>query len=284
MSIIYRQHLIAPIVISIFNVAVAVTTTWIAVKRPPAARDLRTDLRLVTVIWTSRAIQFWVALAAILLYAAPAPIERSFVVVAAGIIGNLYNDWIRQLEIFRYVLGAPSKNMLLAFRTFFGISVVCVVLFVPDLILTPSKWPRIAPILVCVFHRVSIAVPILLYRGHPIKRTENLLWAGGNALGAITQFFGLLLAPFECRLFLYVISSVFTILSHIPAITKIDKGDDGALLQLEENKSTVSIGGSTFQVQSRWSLDSEIPRRQVPHWVTDKISSSYFSRTANTET
>lgn len=92
MSIICRQQLIAPIVISIFNVAVAIISTWITVKRPSVAPNVQTNLHLVTVIWTGGAIQFWVALAAILLYTAPAPIERSYVVVAAGIIGNLYND------------------------------------------------------------------------------------------------------------------------------------------------------------------------------------------------
>ena len=43
-------------------------------------------------------------------------------------------------------------------------------------------------------------MPILLYRGYPLKKTENLVWAGGNALGAAIQFFGLLLGPFQCRL------------------------------------------------------------------------------------
>ncbi|KAI0904650.1 hypothetical protein F4823DRAFT_614328 [Ustulina deusta] len=222
----------------------------------------------------SRAMQFWVALAAILLYVAPTPIERSYVVVAAGIIGNSFNDWVRQLEIFRFVLVTPSKNAVVVFRICFGISVTCGVLFVPELILVPGKWPKIALILVCTFHRLSVAVPILLHRGQSLKRVENLAWAGGNALGAAVQFFGLLLGSFECRLFLYAISSVFGVVAQIPAVVRIDEGSSTSdLPPPNDNKTTVGLEENTFQPQSRWSFDSEIPRRQVSQWVSDKINS-----------
>ncbi|KAI0976890.1 hypothetical protein F4678DRAFT_456170 [Xylaria arbuscula] len=279
MSTIYRSELIAPIVISAFNVAVVIVTASIATWKPPA-QSSPDNLQLITVIWISRAIQFWVALAAILLYTAPIPIERSFVVVGAGILGNMYNDWTRQLEIFRFVLMAPSKNALIVFRVCFGISIACAILFVPDLILSPGRWPKIALILVCAIHRLSITVPILLCRGKPLIRLENIIWGGGHALGAAIQFFGLLLGPFECRLFLYVTSSVFGLVAQIPVAVRVDRGSPTSNIpRPNENKSAVSLEANPLPLPSRFSFDSEMQNNHMPQWVSNTINyDRYFRR------
>ncbi|KAI1288180.1 hypothetical protein F5Y03DRAFT_401821 [Xylaria venustula] len=282
MSPIRRAELIAPIVISIFNVAVAIVTASIAIWKP-SAQSSPDNLQLITVIWVSRAMQFWVALAAILLYTAPIPIERSFVVVGAGILGNMYNDWTRQLEIFRFILMAPSKNALIVFRVCFGISIACAILFVPDLILSPGKWPKIALILVCAVHRLFITVPILVYRGKPLTRPENLFWGGGNALGSAIQFLGLLLEPFECRLFLYAASSVFGVIAQIPVAVRIDGASPtnttSNIPRPNENKSTASLEANTLPLPSRFSFDSEMPSNRMPQWVSNTINyDRYFRR------
>lgn len=67
---------------------------------------------------------------------------------------------------------------------------------------------------------------------------------------------------------------MFGVVAQIPAVVRIDEGSSTSdLPPPNDNKTTVGLEENTFQPQSRWSFDSEIPRRQVSQWVSDKINS-----------